>query len=183
MWTRLIHPNPEAMVFTSPSRNVAWWVARAVWTLLTGMHVWPAIMVLGRVVADPSLSGVMSWLSLLAVLALFCLKAVDVRWLRFRRPVLELLVMTVIAGIAHGDVVRHAQVPALPAETTTAVAAAVCLAALAHRRLRRFMHAFAFAAPRTGLPRIGTIAWIAWLIPQRAVQFASPPRAPPSMMC
>ncbi|MCC5828443.1 MAG: hypothetical protein JJU36_03260 [Phycisphaeraceae bacterium] len=116
--------------------NLLHWLIRSVYFFLAAVHVMPIVAVTGRVIERGfPLAEAISLLVLVLVTAAFALKAADAACLRFRRPGLGFLVVMLIAGLAHHDVVPREGIQPLLADSGSVVL--VASAALASRRVRQ----------------------------------------------
>lgn len=162
---------------------------RAFWWGLAAVHIRPTGVVSLRVLEGASIGDCGALALLVAVTALFMLKALDVRVLRLRNAKVDLVVFAIAAALVHGDIVQPAGRVAIPVETTTAVVAAVGGAALAGRRVRRSVATFlrglagsawlgCLLAPRTGFGSV----WRPICVSRTACCCALA-RAPPARVC
>ncbi|MEM9660943.1 MAG: hypothetical protein AAF937_01390 [Planctomycetota bacterium] len=113
-------------------------VMSVVWWLLAVVHIVPLTIVTFRLIASPNWADALSLALLLSVTALFTAKALNARWLRTDRPLLECVVWLIAGSLAHGDVAVPivASQPGLPAAVAVAGGAA-CLTRRGRASIRR----------------------------------------------
>lgn len=172
----------------SSTRTPAWWVMRVVWGALAAMHLWPFAALVFRLFATPSISDALWLTSLVGVIAVFSLKAVDSARLRFHRPGIEFTVFVVVAAMIHGDVVMPRDLPTLAVETTTVAVLAAGGAVITNGRLRRRVSELLRGLARRsgtsghGHRPVGLVRLESRRCPNRVAMCCASARAPPPLI-
>jgi hypothetical protein len=173
---------------STPNRTPLWWVMRGVWGSLATMHLWPFASLTQNFITEPSVLDAFWLASLVVVVAVFGLKAVDSARLRLHRPGVEFTAFVIVAAMIHGDAVVREGYPVVAVETaTTAVVAAGAVVIVGRRASRRYSEFL------RGLSRLLRLAvadrrpvafvWVAdRLSPDRVAYRCAPARAPPPLI-
>lgn len=139
------------------------WLLRWFCFAMAAVHVWPIILISLRLLSGYGTAmDVFSLLTLVVVTVGFALKAGDAAFLRFERPWAAMLVVMIIAGIAHHDVLPREGVGPIPVDTTVALVTSLGLIAggLALLGLRSLRGRFALPDSSPNPARLDVGRWV-----------------------